>query len=228
MVGEAPEEERIVSGSREEILARIRHAVTGRATPRETDYAAIARAYRIDGTLDEAGRLALFLERLEDYQVGVYRCSTEAIAATVGGVLAARSKHRLLRPHDLNQAWLPAGFEFAPDTELTYSDLDSSEGVITACTLGIAFTGSLVLCHGRGEGRRALTLVPDYHLCVIGTNQIVETVPEAMRRLQALRPPIVTTVSGPSATADIEMTRIRGVHGPRTLEVIVAADGVRG
>ena len=213
-----------MSGSREEILGRIRHATAGRTASREADYAAIPRGYRTGSALDGAARLALFLERLEHYQVGVYRCGSEAIAATVGAVLAARGKRRLLRPHDLDGTWLPAGFEFEPDIELGCNDLDASEGVVTACTLGIALTGSLVLCHGRGEGRRALTLVPDYHLCVIHTAQIVETVPEAMRRLSALRPRIVTTIAGPSATADIEMTRIRGVHGPRTLEVIVAAD----
>jgi L-lactate dehydrogenase complex protein LldF len=224
VVGEATQGARIVSGSRDEILARIRHAVGNRAGAREEDYAAIPRGYRSDASLDPSGRVALFLERLGDYQVAVHRCTRAAIAATVGAVLGAHGKRRLVHPPDLDPAWLPAGFDFAPDFETSYAALDASEGVITACTLGIAFTGSLVLCHGRGEGRRALTLVPDYHLCVIGADQIVETVPEAIRRLHALGPRVVTTIAGPSATADIEMTRIRGVHGPRTLEVIAATD----
>jgi L-lactate dehydrogenase complex protein LldG len=224
VVGEAPQGARIVSGSRDEILARIRHAVGNRVRAREEDYAAIPRAYRSDGSLDPSGRAALFLERLGHYQVAVHRCTRATISATVGSVLGAHGKRRLLHPPDLDPAWLPAGFDFTPDFETSYAALDASEGVITGCTLGIAFTGSLVLCHGRGEGRRALTLVPDYHLCVIGADQIVETVPEAVRRLHGLGPRVVTTIAGPSATADIEMTRIRGVHGPRTLEVIVATD----
>ena len=213
-----------MSGSRDEILARIRHAVGNRAVPRGDEYAAIPRAYRSGGSLDPSGRVALFLERLGHYQVAVHHCTRAAIGATVASVLGAHGKRRLVHPPDLDPAWLPAGFEFTPDFETSYAALDASEGVITGCTLGIAFTGSLVLCHGRGEGRRALTLVPDYHLCVIGADQIVETVPEAIRRLHALGPRVVTTIAGPSATADIEMTRIRGVHGPRTLEVILATE----
>jgi L-lactate dehydrogenase complex protein LldG len=94
--------------------------------------------------------------------------------------------------------------------------------VVTACSAAIASTGTIVLRHVAGEGRRALTLIPDYHLCVVFPDQVVQTVPEAIRRLAALEPALVTTISGPSATADIEMTRVRGVHGPRTLDVILA------
>ena len=95
------------------------------------------------------------------------------------------------------------------------------DGALTTCTLAIAWTGTIVLHHSLSEGRRALTLVPDYHLCIVETEHIVDKVPEAVRRLRALEPSLVTTISGPSATADIEMTRIKGVHGPRTLDVIV-------
>jgi L-lactate dehydrogenase complex protein LldG len=227
-VGEAAQGDRIVNGSRSEILARIRHALGGRPASRAAEYSALPRTYHVDGTLDAPGRLALFVERLEHYQVHVYRCTSSEIAATVGRALAAQDKRRLVAPQDLDRAWLPPGVEFVPDFELTYGDLDASEGVLTGCTLGIALTGSLVLCHGRGEGRRALTLIPDYHLCIVNADQIVETVPEAMRRLQTLQPRMITTIAGPSATADIEMTRIRGVHGPRTLEVIVVGADGRG
>lgn len=217
-----------MNGSRAEILERIRHAIGERAASRAADYSTIPRAYRAEGALDEAGRLALFVERLEHYQVAVHHCTRQEIATTVAQALTAHDKHRLVRPHDLDAEWLPAGFEFVPDFELTYNDLDGSDGVLTGCTLGIALTGSLVLCHGRGEGRRALTLVPDYHLCVVYADRIVETVPEAMRRLHEIRPRLVTTIAGPSATADIEMTRIRGVHGPRTLDVILVAAAADG
>ena len=108
-----------------------------------------------------------------------------------------------------------------PDQDLSYDALDRSEGVLTGCSVAIASTGTIVLRHGAGEGRRALTLVPDYHVCVVFRDQVLQTVPEAMRQLAALRPALVTTISGPSATADIEMTRIRGVHGPRTLDVVL-------
>lgn len=214
-----------MSGSREEILGRIRHAAGERPRSAASEYGTIPRAYRSRGTLGGPARLALFIQRLEDYQVRVYRCTSGAIAPAVGEALAAHNKRHLVVPRDLEREWLPAGLAFAPDLGLSCEDLDLSDGVVTGCTLGIALTGSLVLCHGRGEGRRALTLVPDYHLCVVHADQVVETVPEAFQRLKELGPRMVTTIAGPSATADIEMTRIRGVHGPRTLDVIlVAAD----
>src|SRR5262249_26463144 len=102
-----------------------------------------------------------------------------------------------------------------------YDALDQSDGVLTGCTLAIASTGSLVIRHEAAQGRRALTLVPDYHLCIVDETQIVETVPEAIRLLMAEAAGAATIISGPSATSDIEMTRIKGVHGPRTLDVIL-------
>jgi L-lactate dehydrogenase complex protein LldG len=124
-------------------------------------------------------------------------------------------------PPGFPREWLPHGWEFVVDDGLSHQDLDRIDGVLTTCTVAIALTGTIVLQHSPGEGRRVLTLVPDYHLCVVEAEQIVETVPEGIRRLCALNPSVATTISGPSATADIEMTRIRGVHGPRTLDVIL-------
>jgi L-lactate dehydrogenase complex protein LldG len=116
---------------------------------------------------------------------------------------------------------LPEGFEFVLDTCLSAADLNTMDGVVTASTLAIAGTGTIVLQQVPGQGRRAPTLIPDYHLCVVRMTDIVETVPEAMARLQATASLASTFISGPSATADIEMTRIKGVHGPRFLDVIL-------
>jgi L-lactate dehydrogenase complex protein LldG len=116
---------------------------------------------------------------------------------------------------------LPASVEFTRDDNLPYRTLDESEGAITDCVLAIAVTGTLVLRHSLDGGRRALSLVPDYLLVIVRAEQVVETVPEAIRALNVYSTDALTTISGPSATADIEMIRIKGVHGPRTLEVIL-------
>src|SRR5207248_2309674 len=160
-------------------------------------------------------------DRLSDYGAGVHRCAKANIAQAVERCLAARKRNSIVIPGGIEVGWLPAGFRFIADDELPYEALDKSDGVLTGCTLAIASTGSLVLRHGPSEGRRALTLVPDYHLCVVAETQIVETVPEAIRLLVAEGVNSATIISGPSATSDIEMTRIQGVHGPRTLDVIV-------
>jgi L-lactate dehydrogenase complex protein LldG len=118
---------------------------------------------------------------------------------------------------------LPEGFEFVVDEGFGAAELDGFEGVVTGSTVAIAETGTIVLQNVPGQGRRAATLVPDYHLCVVRANDVVETVPEAMARLQATAGLATTFISGPSATADIEMTRIKGVHGPRFLNVILVA-----
>jgi L-lactate dehydrogenase complex protein LldG len=124
-------------------------------------------------------------------------------------------------PAGLEAEWLPSGVEFVVDEGLAAAELDAVDGVMTGATLAIAETGTVVLQNVAGQGRRAVTLVPDYHLCVVRVEDVVETVPEAMGRLQATAGLATTFFSGPSATADIEMTRIKGVHGPRFLDVIV-------
>ena len=124
-------------------------------------------------------------------------------------------------PAGLAAEWLPAGFTFVLDEGMTASELDGFDGVITGSTVAIAETGTVVLQNNLGQGRRAVTLVPDYHLCLVRGRDVVETVPEAMARLQGMAELATTFISGPSATADIEMTRIKGVHGPRFLDVIL-------
>ena len=211
------------SAARSLILGRIRDIVAAngeRTGTAAAEYAGIERMYNQAATLPRDACFDLFIDRLKHYQVAVHLCSRGEIAATIAGMTAARGKSRLIVPADIDPAWLSSG-GFVRDEGLGYRDLDVSDGVLTGCSLGIATTGTIVLRHGPGEGRRALTLIPDYHLCVVLADQVVETVPEAFRILAASRPALVTTISGPSATADIEMTRIRGVHGPRTLDVIV-------
>ncbi|MEO7274146.1 MAG: LUD domain-containing protein, partial [Vicinamibacterales bacterium] len=209
------------SGARADILRAVRRAIDAPAGGRAADYESVERKYIAAGTLDAGPRLALFLDRLVHYHVGVHETGPSGVAATMAKACAARGKRRLLVPDGFPVDVIPQTVEARPDTGLSYEELDRCDGVLTVATLAIALTGTIVLTHGPGEGRRAATLIPDYHLCVVRAEQIVETVPEAFRRLAALDPALVTTISGPSATADIEMIRVRGVHGPRTLDVIL-------
>jgi L-lactate dehydrogenase complex protein LldG len=212
-----------MSQAKEEIVRKVRQALDQTRVAPETDYNMIARQYIAAGTMDLNKRVALFVDRLHDYGAVVYRCPVEAISQTVGQAMEARGKQALIVPHGVREAWVPEGCLFIPDDDLSCYALDRSEGVLTGCALAIASTGTIVLGHSPAEGRRALSLVPDYHLCVVYENQIVETVPEGIRGMQAFQSAPITTISGPSATSDIEMTRIKGVHGPRILDIILAA-----
>jgi L-lactate dehydrogenase complex protein LldG len=194
--------------AREEILARIRAAGVPAAP------AAVAPAYRRRLDLDGAALVALFAERLADYDV------TVAETDDVSNAIAAVGARRLAVPVDLPPDWQPAGVELVPDAPLANAELDAIDGALTGCAVAIAETGTIVLDAGPAQGRRALTLIPDLHICVVFADQIVGSVPEAFDRLSAERP--VTFVSGPSATSDIELQRVRGVHGPRRLHVVIA------
>ena len=216
------------TAARSLILGRIRDTLGERTAACDAAYQRIPRGYRDGSTLTSGACLDLLEDRLGHYQVAVHRCDAAGLPGIVGEILNARGVKRMIVPPDIDRGWLPAGVEFTSDRGLTYSDLDRCDGVLTACSLAIASTGTIVLRHAAGEGRRALTLIPDYHLCVVLAPQVVQTVPEAIRRLAAFQPALVTTISGPSATADIEMTRIRGVHGPRTLGVILVTAGASG
>jgi len=207
--------------ARAEILDRVRTALGARDGDRVAEYRAIPRRYRRTGTLGADARIELFISRIEHYDGGIFRCDRAALSETIAAALSERSKRRLVVPPAFPREWLPAGFEFVADENLSNHDLDASDGAVTTCTVAIALTGTIVLSHSPAEGRRALTLVPDYHLSIVDGEQIVETVPQAFDRLREIAPALVTTISGPSATADIEMTRIKGVHGPRTLDIIV-------
>jgi L-lactate dehydrogenase complex protein LldG len=221
VVGKTQAGKLAVNRAKAEILGRIQRAINNVSTTRTSDYAAIAREYQQSGNLDQESRMNLFAERLHDYDAVVYRCPQVHLPEIIAQALAARSKRTMLIPQNLPQEWLPPPFEFVRDNGLSYEAIDQSEGVLTGCAVAIALTGTIVLRHSSGEGRRALTLIPDYHLCIVQADQIVETVPEGIRRVAGFSRVPITIISGPSATSDIEMTRIKGVHGPRTLDVIL-------
>jgi L-lactate dehydrogenase complex protein LldG len=208
-----------MSSAREEILRRIRTALGD--SPGTQNYSSLPREYQQTGLLDRAERIDLFEDRLRDYGVSVFRCAEQDLPVTIRDVMNARGKRSLLIPRGFPKEQLPPSFEFRVDDQLTYEDLDRSEGVLTGCAIAIASTGTVTLRHSTDEGRRALTLIPDYHLCVVRGGQVVELPVEAVRIMSTFGTAALTTVSGPSATSDIEMVRIKGVHGPRVLDMIL-------
>jgi L-lactate dehydrogenase complex protein LldG len=207
--------------AREEILARVRTALQdGPAVPPPS------RAYRSadhPADLDTLELLELFVHRLVDYRALVRRATTARVAEAVTAALTERGARRVvvgdgLLPESLDR--LEPGVDLVGDTPpLTAQELDRLDGVLTGCAVAVAETGTIVLDGGPGQGRRALSLVPDYHLVIVTAAQVVHTVPQAIARLDPTRP--LTWISGPSATSDIELERVEGVHGPRTLEVIL-------
>lgn len=209
-----------MSAARDEILLRIRDALNGAPRP-DSD---IPRRYLQHGTLAPEACVPLLVERLLDYKAAVRTTSTERLPHTIAEALRAAGPTSLAVPVGIDAAWLSrvTGVTVRHDTTaqpLTATELDNTDAALTSSALAIAQTGTIVLDSSAGQGRRMLSLVPDLHLCVVFAPDIVETVPEALRRLDALRPQ--TWISGPSATSDIELQRVEGVHGPRRLEVIV-------
>jgi L-lactate dehydrogenase complex protein LldG len=209
--------------ARTEILRRIRAATTPAAdrVAIEAEWLAIQRDYKAAASIDRAGLLHQLEDRLLDYDAGVYRTSPGDLRVLVAKILNERGKRKMAIPDGIPADWLPANVEFVPDTRGDISVINACEGVLTSATLAIAETGTIVLQDAPGQGRRAVTLLPDYHLCVVDAANIIQTVPEAMALLQATAHKATTFFSGPSATADIEMTRIKGVHGPRFVDVIL-------
>ena len=203
--------------ARDEILTRVRSALGPAPAPATN----IPREYR---TTTEDG-LDAFLERLAHYDARAIRTTAGDLDATVRDTLAQRGARDVITPDGVPSGWLTTVNPITDTPPLDPETLDGSDAVVTTCALAIAQTGTIVLDGGPGMGRRALTLLPDYHLCVVRAEQIVASVPEALARLDPTRP--LTFISGPSATVDIEMVRVKGVHGPRTLDVIlVSAPGL--
>jgi L-lactate dehydrogenase complex protein LldG len=247
----------ISAGSRETILGRVRGATkaVAKSTGELADaYAAISREYVRRGAMTDGACLELFIERLREYDAEVVETTDERLAAAIAAQLAASGRQRFVAPAALPAAWLAEGFDWKLDGDLSTAEIEQAEGVVTAAFCGVAESGTIVLHHSATEGRRVITLLPDWHLCVIYASQVVETLPEYFDRCddkeqgtgnrdqgaEALGhlgdedlspgtpPKIATYISGPSATADIEMTRIKGVHGPRFLNVIVVRDSGHG
>jgi L-lactate dehydrogenase complex protein LldG len=215
-----------MSAARDEILRRIRGALGDVPRGDTPEGTAVARDYRKVDPAPHDEQVERFIGRVAEYKASIRRVAAGELPAAIAGALAARGVRTLVVPPDLPAGWIAAGPELRVlrDNQLTNEQIESSDGVLTAAALGIAQTGTIVLDGGPGQGRRAITLLPDYHLCVIAAEQIVGLVPEAVARLHdAARAPgrPITWISGPSATSDIELDRVEGVHGPRTLEVLV-------
>lgn len=208
------------------ILKSIRSSLGAAQAPASiaAEYAAIPRTYMQGSVLNDHDLRELFVDRLLEYDAGVYRIAPDAIAETVAEVLTRRGKHSLAIPSGLPSAWLPQGFSFTDATLYSAQQVNHVEGILSACTVAIAETGTIVLQNAPAQGPRILSLVPDYHLCVVFADQVVATVPEAFARLAATSTLPTTFISGPSATADIEMTRIKGVHGPRFVDIVLVED----
>jgi L-lactate dehydrogenase complex protein LldG len=197
-------------------------------------------------------RLERMAERLREYDAEVVECEPEGLIAAIAAQLAASGRHAFVVPAGLPAGWLIPGFDWKIDRGLAVEEVERAEGVLTACFCGVAESGTIVLHHSETEGRRVISLLPDWHLCVVRASQVVETLPEYFDRCgnsepgsgnekagnegsrergnkeEKELPALVTWISGPSATADIEMTRIKGVHGPRFLRVILVKDQEAG
>jgi L-lactate dehydrogenase complex protein LldG len=207
--------------ARDVVLARVRRALADVPVTEEPGAVEVPRAYAEHET---AGTLERFVERVSDYGAGVTQVASAEVASAIADVCRAAGIDRVVLPSDLPGEWLPPDLETAEDSGPGVELLDEVGAAVTGCAFAIAETGTLVFDAGARQGRRALTLVPDFHLCVVEETQVVDGVPAAMRRLAPVlrgerRP--VTFVSGPSATSDIELSRVEGVHGPRRLELVV-------
>lgn len=194
--------------ARDEVLARVRDALVG-APP------APGAGRTTTGILVTEETLGRFVERVGDYRAVVERCGPDEVEARISAALGSR------------QAVVPQGLGYdvrhavvdTPEEPLTAAQLDAVGAVVTRAAVGIAETGTIVLDHGPGQGRRVISLLPDVHVCVVDQAQVVADVPDAVARLDPARPQ--TWISGPSATSDIELSRVEGVHGPRTLHVLL-------
>ncbi|MGW2087202.1 LutC/YkgG family protein [Streptomyces sp. NPDC001880] len=206
--------------ARDTVLGRIKDALALAPTPDIT----VPRAYRTGRTLPDDERLALFTDRLVDYRAAVHTCTADRTAQVVAEVLREHGARRIGVPAGLDPQWLDAyeGEVQQDSGDIPAPRLEALDGVLTASAISCAETGTIFLDGSPGQGRRALSLVPDLHVCVVDLSTVEAGVPEAVARLEPQRP--TTLISGPSATSDIELERVEGVHGPRTLAVVIRTD----
>ena len=213
-----------MSAARDEILARIRGALRDVPAGESASDVPVARNYRHTDQRLHPELIDLLCERISDYRAEVRRVAPDEVAGDVKSACTAWGLSRVAIPPGLPTAWRPDDVDVVEDHGLSAAELDGLDGAITGCAGAIAETGTLVLDGQALSGRRLLTLVPDHHICVVSAEQVVGQVPEAMATLApavAERRVPVTLVSGPSASSDIELERVEGVHGPRHLLVLI-------
>ncbi|GHB05603.1 LutC/YkgG family protein [Streptomyces chryseus] len=221
-----------MSSGRERVLARVRRALADVPRDERPQDVRVERGYlRVHGDRTTARTVDLLAENLADYRALVHRVDAAELPQLLKRLLAAHGSRSVLVPPGLPPGWLAAAdpvLALVPDREAdTAYALDAVDSVVTGCAVAIAETGTIVLDGGPDQGRRRITLVPDHHLCVVRVpDQVVGSVPQALERLAPGRPQ--TWISGPSATSDIELNRVEGVHGPRTLEVILVDGRTEG
>ncbi|MEW2260863.1 LUD domain-containing protein [Streptomyces sp. NPDC047869] len=208
---------------RDRILGRVRRALADLPADERPYEEAVARDYlREHGDRTAERTVELLAENLADYRAVVHRTDAGGLPDLIGRLLAARGAERVLVPPGLPAGWLAASgpTRVQDRAASTARELDGVDSVVTGCAVAIAETGTLVLDGSPDQGRRRITLIPDHHICVVRVpDQVVASVPQALGRLAPARP--LTWISGPSATSDIELDRVEGVHGPRTLEVVL-------
>jgi L-lactate dehydrogenase complex protein LldG len=202
--------------ARDEVLGRVRAALAPHPAPGAAATSDVPREYR---TRSDDG-IDAFIDRLHHYQAQSHRTPAAELDEAVRAILDDRGVRRMVVPEGVPDAWIERLKPLRDEPPLDAHTLDQADGVITTCAVAIAQSGTIILDGGPGMGRRILSLVPDYHLCVVRADQLVGSLPEAIEKLEPTRP--LTFISGPSATVDIEMVRVRGVHGPRRLEVVIA------
>lgn len=218
-----------MTGSRDEILRRIRSALDGTPRGQAPGEVPITRDYldvHADRTPYESAEL--LAAHLADYRAQVHRTDAAGLAGTIARLLAEHGTRSAIAPPGVPAGWLAQVRGVAwvsAGREVTARELDAVDSVVTGCALAIAETGTIVLDGGADQGRRRITLVPDHHVCVVrAPDQVVDSVPQALPRLDPTRP--LTWISGPSATSDIELDRVEGVHGPRALDVVIVAESL--
>jgi L-lactate dehydrogenase complex protein LldG len=216
-----------MSAAREEILGRIRAALADVPESERPADVPVAADYRRRGTRDRDELVSVLAQRLEDYHADVRRVDPGQLPQALTEACRDFGLRRLVVPAALPVDWRPTGVELTEDQGLSAAELDQIDGAVTGCAGAIAETGTLIL-DGRGVcGRRVVTLVPDHHICVVRADQIVDSVPEGIATVRTAvieEGAPITLISGPSASSDIELSRVEGVHGPRHVRVLIVSE----